>query len=1115
VPTDRSSRILRVEMSFGGNKLKNQRGSRVSGVSFIVILFAALLAASASRAQSPVSTSSVLTERIQKVMARPEFAHANFGIEFYDLATGKAVYALNPAKLFVPASTTKTLTEGAVLAKLGADYRFHTRIYHIGSVDKKGTLKGDLILVASGDPNLSNRIQPDNTLAFVDEDHIYGGPAVAGDPLAVINKLAKDVAAKIHKIEGRVLVDASLFPDGERDGGTNIVVSSICVNDNLIDLVITPGAKANDPVALQTSPKTSYVVFVNHLTTSAAGTAPKFRDPDEVTSPDGNVTVTLNGSLPAGAPPITAPYAVPSPTKFAETVLREALVAAGVQIKAESKSKHAAATPDFKALSSSYTQENQVAEHVSLPLSEEIKVTLKVSHNLHAGMGPYLLGSLIAKDQADPDHAGFKIEHEFLQQAGLDLSGASQGDGEGGARGDLFSPDFICHYMAYWATRPDYDVFFKAMPILGKDGTLAKIQVNNPGAGHVFAKTGTFGSEDKLNGKMMLNGKGLAGYVITSTGQKLALAVYVNNVSLSPSDPNAAQEVAGQAVGEIAAAAYDAPLDAPAAPAAASNALPANEFDLIIRNGHIIDGAGNPWYAADVAVRGDRIAAIGNLKDAHAKKEIDAQGQIVSPGFIDMLGQSESSLLLDNRSLSKLSQGITSEITGEGGSIAPQNDKTLAPLKPFLEQFHFTVDWTTLDGYFRRLEKQGTPLNIGTYVGSAQVREAVIGDDDRAPTPEELTQMQALVEQAMKDGALGVSSALIYPPNIYAKTDELIALAKVASQYGGLYSTHMRSEGASEMQAIDEAIRIGREANLPVEIFHLKVSGKARWGNMKQVVAKIQAARDSGLDIAADMYPYPAGGTALASALPPWVADGGTQKLLARLKDPGVRARIKKEFVGDHRDWENLYYDCGGGAGVLIASVEKSDLKQFEGKTVADVAKIWKKSPEDTLMDFVLADNAQTGALYFMASDQDIRTGLEQRWTSIGLDANEMSLDGPIFEAHTHPRAFGSMPRFLGHYVRDEHLMPLDTAIRKITSLPAQREHLQDRGLLKTGFYADITIFDPAKIIDKATFVQPAQISEGVAYTIVNGQIEYDHGQLTGATAGRPLRGRGYQAAGK
>jgi N-acyl-D-amino-acid deacylase len=1067
----------------------------------------AILLVAAPRATRAQSSGS-LADRIQKVIDRPEFAHANFGIEFYSLETGKVVYSLNANKLFVPASTTKTLTEGTVLAKLGADYRFHTVVYRTGPIDKKGTLKGDLVLVACGDPNLSNRIQPDGTLSFVDEDHAYGGPAVAGDPLAVIKELAKAVAAKgIHKIEGRVLVDASLFPDGGREGGTGVVVSSIVVNDNVIDLVATPGAKAGDPVTLDVSPKTSYVSFVNHLTTSAAGSSTAIQDPATVTNADGTVTVTLTGTLPLGAHPLTAPYAVPSPTKFAQTVLSESLLSAGIQLKSPSKTS----LPDFKTLSHLYTSDNQVGEHVSLPLAEEIKVTLKVSQNLHAGMGPSLLGTLVAKDPVDPVHSGFKVERTFLQEAKLDLSGISQGDGEGGDWADLFSPDFIAHYMAYWSTRPDFPVFFKALPILGKDGTLAKIQVNNPGAGHVFAKTGTFGSEDKLNGKMMLNGKGLAGFVITASGQKLAFAAYVNHVTLPP-DPEAAQEVGGQALGEIAAAAYDAPLDPSAKSTSTSAAPAAGTYDMIIRNGHIIDGTGNPWYAADVAIQGARIAAIGNLSEAHAKHELDAKGQIVSPGFIDMLGQSESALLLDNRSLSKLSQGITSEITGEGGSIAPQNEKTLAPLKPFLDQFKFTVDWTTLDGYFRRLEKQGTPLNIGTYVGSAQVREAVIGDDDRAPTAAELTQMESLVEQAMKDGALGVSSALIYPPNIYAKTDELIALAKVASKYGGLYATHMRSEGASEMQALAEAIRIGREANLPVEVFHLKVSGKARWGNMKNVVAAIQAARDSGLDIAASMYPYPAGGTALAAALPPWAADGGVKKLLARLKDPEVRARIKKELAGDHPDWENLYYDCGGGSGVLLASIEKPELKQFEGKTVEDVAKAWKKSPEDTLMDFVIADSAQTGALYFMASEEDIRTGLEQRWTSIGLDANEMSLDGPIFEAHTHPRAFGSMPRFLGHYVRDEHLMPLETAIRKITSLPAQREHLDSRGLLKPGYFADVTIFDPATIIDRATFVTPTQLSEGIAYTIVNGQIEYDHGKLTGATAGKVLRGRGWQS---
>jgi N-acyl-D-amino-acid deacylase len=676
----------------------------------------------------------------------------------------------------------------------------------------------------------------------------------------------------------------------------------------------------------------------------------------------------------------------------------------------------------------------------------------------------------------------------------------------------------MCQYLTYWTTRPDYPAFFKALPILGKDGTLAKIQTTNPGAGHVFAKTGTFGSENKINQNLMLNGKGLAGYVSTAKGQKLVFAAYVNHVSLPP-DLEAAQTIAGQALGEIAAAAYDASFEAGTASVASTftsgdgHATP-SEYDLIIRNGHILDGTGNPWYAADIAVLSDRIAAIGDLHDAHAKRELDAAGRIVSPGFIDMLGQSEWDLLIDNRSLSKLSQGITTEITGEGGSIAPQTDKTLAALKPLLDHYKLTADWTTLDQYAKRLEKQGTPLNIGTYVGSAQIREAVIGDDDRPPTPAELEQMQALVEQAMKDGAFGVSSALIYPPNIYAKTEELIALAKVASKYRGMYATHMRSEGASEMQAIAEALRIGREAHLPVEIFHLKVSGKPRWGDMKKVVAAIQSARDSGLDIAADMYPYPAGATALASALPPWAADGGVQKLLARLKDPQIRARIKKELAaGDHPDWENLLYDCGGGSGVLIASVEKPDLKQWEGKTVADLAKASNKSTEDALMDLVLADNAQVGAIYFMASEEDLRTGLSQPWTSIGLDANEMSLDGPTFEAHTHPRAFGSMPRFIGHYVRDEHLMPLEAALRKITSLPAQREHLSDRGLLKPGYFADITIFDAAKIIDHATFTQPAQLSEGVDFTIVNGQIEYDHGKVTGASAGHFLRGPGWHAS--
>lgn len=533
-------------------------------------------------------------------------------------------------------------------------------------------------------------------------------------------------------------------------------------------------------------------------------------------------------------------------------------------------------------------------------------------------------------------------------------------------------------------------------------------------------------------------------------------------------------------------------------------------FDVLIKHGRILDGTGNPWYSADLGIRGDRIVAIGKLQNATATKTIDAAGKIVAPGFIDTLGQSELALLIDNRALSKLSQGITTEITGEGGSIAPQNEKTIAPMKAMLEHYKLTVDWTTLDGYFRRLEKQGTPLNIGTYVGAAQVREAVIGDDDRAPSAAELEQMETLVEQAMKEGAFGISTALIYPPGHYAKTEELIELAKVAARYGGLYATHMRSEGASEMAAVDEAIRIGREAGLPVEIFHLKVSGKPRWGSMVKIVDKIQAARDSGLDIRANQYPYVAGGTALASSLPPWVADGGVTKLLERLRDPNVRSRIKMDMATDHTEWENLYHDCGGGAGILIAGVVNPELKQYNGKTIADLAKTENKEELDALFDFVVKDNAQTGALYFMASEQDLVEGLKQPWTSIGLDASESPLEGPLFEPQSHPRAFGSMPRFLGSYVRDQKLMTLTEAIRKITSMPAQRQHLVGRGQLQVGYFADVTIFDPATIIDRATYTDSTRLSQGIDTVLVNGKVEFENGALTGVNAGRALRGPGW-----
>lgn len=534
-------------------------------------------------------------------------------------------------------------------------------------------------------------------------------------------------------------------------------------------------------------------------------------------------------------------------------------------------------------------------------------------------------------------------------------------------------------------------------------------------------------------------------------------------------------------------------------------------YDVLIKNGRIIDGTGNPWYWGDVAIRGDRIAAIGRLGDARATQVIDATGQDVVPGFIDMLGQSETSLLIDNRSQSKLSQGITSEITGEGRSIAPQNAVTIAAMKPFTDRFHITIDWRTLDGYFHRIETQGTPINIGTYVGAAQVRMAVLGAVDRAPTPAELERMESLVAQAMRDGAMGLSTALIYPPGHYAKTDELIALAKVASRYGGIYATHMRSEGYSENAALDEAIEIGRQAAIPVQIFHLKVSGKSRWGAMPKIIAKIEAARAAGIDVRADMYPYLAGATALASALPPWVADGGMAKLLERLRDPAVRKRIKTEMATDHPDWENLYFDSGGPSGVMISYAVDPGLKKYEGMTVEQVARAERKQPLDAMFDFILADQGRTGALYFIADEKDLEYGLEQPFTSIGLDANEMSLDGPLFSPHAHPRTFGAMPRFLGHYVRELHLVSWEDAIRKITSLPAQSEHLVDRGLLEPGYFADITVFNPDTIVDEATYTQPAQLSVGVDYVFVNGRLEFDRGRLTGIAAGRPLRGPGWK----
>ncbi|HEY3930552.1 MAG TPA: D-alanyl-D-alanine carboxypeptidase/D-alanyl-D-alanine-endopeptidase [Candidatus Koribacter sp.] len=1066
-------------------------------------LLSVVLLAVAAHAQAP----SDIAQSIEKITSRPEFAHATFAMEFYSLKTGKVVYAFNPQKLAVPGSTTKLFTEGTALEMLGADYRFHTRIYHTGTLKSNGTLEGDIVLVASGDPNLSGRIQPDGTMAFESEDHSYGGPdshGVGTDPLLVIHEFAQQIASKgVKRVKGRVLVDARLFPQGARELGTGVVISPISVNDNVIDVMVSAGDKEGAPAQLKITPETSYVHFVNKATTGKADSKLDFNYSDPQPGPDGSQTVTVTGNLPLGKPVGMVSYAVPDPSRFAQVVLVEALKSKSIDVKLPANDD-----ADFKSLEASYKPENLLAEHVSPPESEEVKVTLKVSQNLHASTTPYILGALVGHATKQIEQAGFDVEHDFLEKAGLDLTAASQTDGAGGNA--FFAPDFVVKYLVYMAQSKDAELFHRALPVLGRDGTLAKIETNSPAAGHVFAKTGTYLVPDLLNKNLLVTGKGLAGYMETQSGDQLAFAIYANNVSI-PDDAEKAQTMVGGALGEIASAAYGSTGSETKVEAAAP---PENEYDVIIKGGHVMDGAGNPWIAEDVGIKGDRIVALGKLGNAHAKRTIDATGLIVAPGFIDMLGQSEWQLLIDNRSFSKLSQGITSEITGEGQSIAPQSDKTVAQMKPLEDQFHINVDWRDLNGYFAHLEKLGTPINIGTYVGAAQVRALVVGEDDRVPTPQELDEMKQLVANAMQQGAFGMSTALIYPPGHYAKTPELIELAKVVSQYGGIYASHMRSEGTTEVKALEEAMQIGREANVPVEVFHLKVVGAARWGNMPKIVGMIQSARDAGQDVRADMYPYVAGGTALASALPPWVADGGMKKLLERLHDPAVRARITREIsAGDHQDWENLYYDSGGAKGVLVAGITNKDLKQFDGKTIAQIAAIEKKKPLDALMDLVIADKGQTGALYFIANEKDLQYGLKQPWTSIGLDAGELSLDGPLFDPHQHPRAFGSMPRFLGHYVRDLHMMPMEQAIRKITSMPAQREGLQHRGLIKEGFFADITIFDPATIHDEATYENPVKPSVGVKYVFVNGQLEFTDGQVTGVKAGRPLRGPGWKEA--
>jgi len=534
-------------------------------------------------------------------------------------------------------------------------------------------------------------------------------------------------------------------------------------------------------------------------------------------------------------------------------------------------------------------------------------------------------------------------------------------------------------------------------------------------------------------------------------------------------------------------------------------------FEVVITNGHIIDGTGSPWYSGDVGIRDGKVAAIGNLTGASAKRTIDAHGDVVAPGFIDMLGQSESTILVDPRLPSEIYQGITTEITGEGGSIAPQNDAIVAADKTSYEHLKITPDWRTFRQYFVRLEKQGMGINLASYVGATQVRRVVLGDADVQPTSQQLEQMKSLVRDAMHDGAIGVSTSLEYAPAPYAKTEEIIALAAEASKFGGIYATHMRSEGDAIDASLDETFRIGKEAHIPVEIWHLKVAGKTNWHKMPEVVAKINAARAQGIDVTADTYAYPAWFNDFSAFIPPWAHDGGTTKLIQRLKDPATRARMRKDMITPSTEWDNEWQEIPGPEAIIIGVVQNPKLLPLQGKTLADVAKLQNKDPMDALFDLLIEDQAYTGVAVFGMSEDDVALALQQAWTSVCNDSSGAAPDGLLGQEHPHPRAYGTFPRILRKYVREEKKLALEDAIRKFSALPAQRVRLTDRGVLKEGMWADVVVFDPATIKDVATFGDPNQLSQGMEYVLVNGTLVIDQGKMTGALPGKVLRGPGYE----
>ena len=548
-----------------------------------------------------------------------------------------------------------------------------------------------------------------------------------------------------------------------------------------------------------------------------------------------------------------------------------------------------------------------------------------------------------------------------------------------------------------------------------------------------------------------------------------------------------------------------AALFAGAAPAAGE----APRYDVVIRGGTIYDGSGGAPFTGDVAIAGDRIAAIAPAIAARGQREIDARGLAVAPGFINMLSWSTESLIQDGRSLSDIRQGVTLEVMGEGWSMGPLNEEMKRLELSRQSDIHYPITWTTLGEYLEHLQRRGIAPNVASFVGAATVRIHELGEDDVDPNPEQLARMRALVRQAMNEGAMGVGSSLIYAPGSFAETDELVALVTEAGRCGGMYISHMRSEGDRILQSVDELIEIASRANAPAEIYHLKMGGRDNWARYDEVIARIEAARARGLRITADMYTYVAGATGLDAAMPLWVQAGGQEAWIARLRDPAIRARVAAEMRRRGEGWENLYYGAGAD-GMLLAEFRNPALRQYVGKTLAEVARLRGTSPEETAMDLVVEDGSRVGTIYFLMSEDNVRREVRLPWMSFGSDAASIATEGVFMNSNPHPRAYGNFARLLGRYVRDERLIPLQEAVRRLSALPAANLGIRERGALRAGYYADLAIFDPATIADRATFAEPHAYAVGMRHVFVNGGQVLANGEPTGATPGRVVRGPGW-----